>query len=133
MSCTLARAVAHNKKEKGMKTVWGSMEVLEKDKNSLGGEFCVKKLVIDSGHRLSLQKHYHRNEIWHIVSGVGIITHGNEEIEVGIGNVVSIEKGVVHRAENREARMKLVIIEVSYGKHVHDEDIIRIEDDYGRV
>ncbi len=93
--------------------------------------YRVKRIVVNPGSRLSLQKHEHRREHWVIVRGRGRLTLGDEVIPVRAGEHVTIEIGDVHRIEN-DGGDYLVIIETQLGLCLED-DIIRLEDDYGRV
>ena len=92
--------------------------------------YRVKRLVVSAGKRLSLQKHAQRREHWVIVSGEGIITLDTETRRVAVGDTVSVPRGSVHRIENDGAE-DLVIIETQLGVCL-EEDITRLEDDWGR-
>jgi len=91
----------------------------------------VKRVEVNPGARLSLQKHSHRSEKWNIVSGQGIVTLNENEITVGPGSIVDVPLGAVHRMANI-GKEKLVFIEVACGDDLSEEDIERIEDDYSR-
>ncbi len=93
--------------------------------------YRVKRIVVNPGARLSLQKHEHRREHWVIARGRGQFTLNDEVIPVSEGEHVTIEIGDVHRIENDGADY-LVIIETQLGLCLED-DIIRLEDDYGRA
>jgi mannose-6-phosphate isomerase-like protein (cupin superfamily) len=93
--------------------------------------YRVKRLVIFPGKRLSLQFHKLRDENWVIVSGIGKMTLGDKVFTVKTGDFIQIGKEQVHRVEN-ESDVPLVIIETQIGICPED-DIIRIEDDYGRI
>jgi mannose-6-phosphate isomerase len=105
---------------------WGSYTVLHTDENCQ-----VKKLVVNSGKRISLQSHKFRAEHWFIVSGQGIAELDGEEIEVGPGDAVDIPIGSKHRISCSEA-VQLVFIEVQTGLTFAEDDIIRYADDFGR-
>src|SRR5690625_6746595 len=92
--------------------------------------YRVKRIVVNPGQRLSLQKHEHRKEHWVIVRGNGVFTLDGEERNVGPGDTVFIPTGGVHRIQN-DGEDYLVIIETQMGVCLED-DIIRLEDDYGR-
>ena len=81
--------------------------------------------------RLSLQKHQHRSEKWIIVAGQGLAIVETQEIPVTPGVVVDVPLGAVHRIGNT-GEEHLVFIEVACGKHLSEDDIIRIQDDYAR-
>jgi mannose-6-phosphate isomerase len=91
----------------------------------------VKRVEVNPKGRLSLQKHQHRSEKWVFVSGQGVAIVDSNEIPVSAGSVVDIPLGAVHRIGNTGAD-NLVFIEVACGKHLSEEDIIRIQDDYAR-
>lgn len=92
--------------------------------------YRVKRIVVNPGQRLSLQKHEHRKEHWVIVRGNGVFTLDGEERNVEPGDTVFIPTGGVHRIQN-DGEDYLVIIETQMGLCLED-DIIRLEDDYGR-
>lgn len=106
---------------------WGSYTVME-DKPG----FKVKKLSVDSGCRLSLQKHKHRSEHWVVVRGTATVTRGSEQFDVPVNESVYIPCGTVHRLENKGDE-PLDIIEVQTGTYLGEDDIIRLEDDYQRI
>ena len=81
---------------------------------------------------MSLQRHRRRSEHWHVVRGEGLITRGEERISVREGDSLDIPTGALHRAENR-GTVPLVIIEVQRGEYFGEDDIERIEDDFGRA
>jgi len=93
--------------------------------------YRVKRIIVNPGKRLSLQLHHLRAEHWAIVQGSGLVTVGDETRAIQRGDVVFIEKGQVHRIENNGEGF-LVFIETQYGICVED-DIVRIEDDWGRT
>ena len=91
----------------------------------------VKRVEVNSGARLSLQKHAKRSEKWNIVTGKGLVSIDGKEIEVGAGDVIDVPVGTVHRIGNI-GQDKLVFIEVACGQHLSEDDIERFEDDYER-
>jgi mannose-6-phosphate isomerase-like protein (cupin superfamily) len=93
--------------------------------------YRVKRIIVHPGQRLSLQKHEHRKEHWVVVQGTGIFTRNDEEIRVEAGDTCFIDVGDVHRLEN-DGEEHLVFIETQMGLCIED-DIIRLEDDYGRT
>ena len=105
---------------------WGSYQVLI-DEPSVK----VKKIIVSSKQRLSLQLHKQREEIWKVISGDGVMTLGCKEFEISEGDTVTIAKYEVHRVENN-GESNLVFIEIQTGI-CQEEDIIRIEDDYNRL
>lgn len=92
--------------------------------------YRVKRIIVHAGQRLSLQKHRLRSEHWAIASGTGRFTLDGDVRRVGTGDAVFIPVGGVHRIENDGAE-PLIIIETQLGRCLED-DIIRLEDDYGR-
>jgi mannose-6-phosphate isomerase len=106
---------------------WGFFENLdERDDHKL------KRITVYPGKRLSLQRHRRRSEHWYVVQGTGIIRLGDEDVAVCPGMSVDIQRGVLHRMENTGPQ-DLIYIEVQTGDYFGEDDIERIEDDYGRV
>jgi len=106
---------------------WGFFENLdERDEHKL------KRITVYSGKRLSLQRHRRRSEHWYMVQGTGIVRLGDEDIAVGPGTSVDIPAGVLHRIENTGSQ-DLIYIEIQTGDYFGEDDIERLEDDYGRV
>ena len=105
---------------------WGSFTVLDE-----GEGFKVKRLEVFAGKRLSYQKHAHRAEHWFIVQGTAKITLDDEEIIKKVGEAVDIKIGTAHRVENPGDEL-LVFIEVQRGDYLGEDDIVRLEDDFGR-
>lgn len=108
------------------KRPWGEYWVLED-----APTHKVKRIWVNPGHRLSLQYHHHRAEVWTIIAGVGTITLGDEVRDYKVGEVAQISLGMLHRIENR-TKEPVVFIEVQYGTYFGENDIIRVEDDYNR-
>ena len=105
---------------------WGYYEVL------LDANNCkVKRITVLPGKRLSLQYHERRDELWQIISGEGKITIGNKEFPLGPQDSFTIFRKQHHRIEN-VGEEDLVFIEIQTGDYFGEDDIIRIEDDYGR-
>ncbi|HXH29911.1 MAG TPA: mannose-1-phosphate guanylyltransferase/mannose-6-phosphate isomerase [Bacteriovoracaceae bacterium] len=107
-------------------TPWGTYTVLL---NDVGHK--VKKLVVRPQARLSLQYHNHRSEHWIVVSGTATVTVDDKTFELNSNESTFVAKGVTHRIENFQ-KVDLVIIETQIGDHVHEDDIVRVEDDYFR-
>jgi mannose-1-phosphate guanylyltransferase / mannose-6-phosphate isomerase len=105
---------------------WGSYQSIHS-----GERFQVKQLTVTPGRRLSLQKHYHRAEHWVVVSGTALVTCGDEQRMVYENQSIYIPIGTVHRLEN-PGRVPLNLIEVQSGSYLGEDDIVRIEDSYGR-
>ena len=89
----------------------------------------VKRVEVNPGARLSLQKHYHRSEKWNIVTGSGEVTLDDQVVPVTAGSVIDVPVGTVHRIANTGDE-KLVFIEVACGRLLSEDDIERIQDDY---
>lgn len=105
---------------------WGSYDVLD-DRD----DHKVKRLVVSPGKRLSYQRHAKRAEHWFVVSGKGVVTLDDAVREVGPGDAVDVGLGVAHRIQN-PGDVDLVFIEVQLGSYFGEDDIERIEDDFGR-
>lgn len=105
---------------------WGSYEVLQECQTHK-----VKCITVEPGKRLSYQRHAKRAEHWFIVKGEGVVTINGEVREVSAGSTVDFEIGVLHRIENT-GREKLIFVEVQTGTYFGEDDIERIEDDFGR-
>ncbi|MCX7716284.1 MAG: mannose-1-phosphate guanylyltransferase/mannose-6-phosphate isomerase [Endomicrobia bacterium] len=106
---------------------WGCYTVLKETKG-----YKVKIINVLPKKRLSLQKHLKRAEQWFVVSGIAKITFGNKVVYLKKGETLKIERNVPHRLENPSKTKILEIIEVAYGKYLAEDDIIRLEDDFGR-
>jgi mannose-1-phosphate guanylyltransferase/mannose-6-phosphate isomerase len=117
-----SEAVAHNR----LYRPWGFYERL-----ILAERFQVKRIVVTPGHQLSLQKHYHRAEHWVVVSGTARVTRNEEVLMVHENESVYLPIGCVHRLEN-PGRIPLTLIEVQSGAYLGEDDIVRVEDVYGR-
>jgi mannose-6-phosphate isomerase-like protein (cupin superfamily) len=97
-----------------------------------GTGFKIKCIEVKPGGRLSLQRHKHRSEHWVVIGGRATVTCNAREYAVGINESTFIPVGHSHRLENREAG-PLQIIEVQVGSYVGEDDIERLDDQYGRV
>ena len=106
---------------------WGTYTVLEEDRG-----FKVKRIEVLPGKRLSYQKHAQRAEHWFVVEGTAKVTLDGEEIMVRAGEAIDIPIGTAHRVENPDEG-NLVFIEVQRGNYLGEDDITRLEDDYGRT
>lgn len=91
----------------------------------------VKRIEVKPGLRFSLQKHLKRSEKWIIVSGRGIVTLGKRKVSVQPGSFIDVPKKKIHRMQNTR-KTPLVFIETQFGDYLEEDDIIRIEDDFGR-
>ncbi len=106
---------------------WGSFTVLDEDDG-----YKVKRIVVSPGRRLSYQTHASRSEHWTIVRGRARITLDGRDISLSAGESIDIAVGSAHRVEN-PGDEDLVLIEVQQGNYLGEDDIVRLEDDYGRV
>ncbi|MBV8526630.1 MAG: mannose-1-phosphate guanylyltransferase/mannose-6-phosphate isomerase, partial [Acetobacteraceae bacterium] len=116
-------AVAHNRCYRP----WGFYECLIQ-----GDRFQVKRIVVTPGQKLSLQRHYHRAEHWVVVHGAALVTRDHEQKLVQENESIYLPLGCVHRLEN-PGRIQLTLIEVQAGSYLGEDDIVRIEDTYGRA
>ncbi len=103
---------------------WGTYETLI-DENG----YKIKRIVVKPGKRLSLQKHFHRNEHWIVVSGTATVTVGNKTYLVRPNESTYIKMGEIHRLAN-EGKIPVILIEAQVGEYTKEDDIVRIEDDY---
>jgi mannose-6-phosphate isomerase len=106
---------------------WGSYNVLADE-----ADFKVKKIQVRPGKRLSYQRHSHRAEHWFVVSGTGHVVLDGKVTPVNSGSIADVPKGAAHRIENT-GNDDLVFIEVQHGDSFEEEDIVRLEDDFGRI
>ncbi len=105
---------------------WGTYEVLlDHD------QYKIKRIIVKPNKRLSLQKHYHRNEHWIVVSGTATVTVGDEVKLIRPNESTYIKMGEVHRLEN-QGKIPVVLIEAQVGEYTGEDDIVRIEDDFKR-
>jgi mannose-1-phosphate guanylyltransferase/mannose-6-phosphate isomerase len=105
---------------------WGSFQTVD-----AGDRFQVKRITVKPGGRLSLQTHAHRAEHWVVVAGTATVTRGADEFELAENQSVYIPAGTAHRLENR-TEAPLHLIEVQSGGYLGEDDIVRLEDVYGR-
>lgn len=116
-------AVAHNRTYRP----WGYYESLIQ-----GDRFQVKRIVVTPGRQLSLQSHFHRAEHWVVVNGTARVTRDAETMILRENESVYLPLGCVHRLEN-PGRIPLTLIEVQSGAYLGEDDIVRIQDTYGRA
>ncbi len=105
---------------------WGTWQTLLK----MPG-FLIKLIEVQPGRKLSLQYHGRRTETWVVVEGTASVTRGEETLDVAVNESVFIPMGATHRLENRGPDA-LRVIEVQVGDYVEEDDIVRVEDDWGR-
>lgn len=106
---------------------WGTYTVLEEAPN-----FKVKRIEVLPGKRLSYQKHSQRAEHWFVVEGTARVTLDGKDITISAGEAIDIPIGSAHRVEN-PGNDDLIFIEVQRGTYLGEDDIVRLEDDYGRT
>ncbi|HZT59046.1 MAG TPA: phosphomannose isomerase type II C-terminal cupin domain [Pyrinomonadaceae bacterium] len=106
---------------------WGSFTVLDE-----GAGYKVKRIEVLPGKRLSYQRHARRAEHWMVVAGEARVTLDGDDVTVRLGETVDISVGTAHRIENPGSDA-LVFIEIQRGDYLGEDDITRIEDDFGRV
>ena len=106
---------------------WGDYESLD-----VGPMYQVKRITVKPGAKLSLQKHRHRAEHWTVVNGTARVRRDDETFDLAENESCFLPQGCVHRLENPGPE-RLVLIEVQYGAYLGEDDIVRLEDDYGRV
>lgn len=105
---------------------WGSFESIDQ-----GERFQVKRITVNEGGQLSLQRHHHRSEHWVVVKGTAKVTRGEEEFLLSENQSTYIPIGVTHRLEN-VGKIPLEIIEIQSGAYLGEDDIERLDDQYGR-
>lgn len=106
---------------------WGSWEVLDG-----GDNFCVKRILVTPGSMLSLQLHHFRCEHWIIVKGEAVVTLGEEKLVRRANEAVYIPSETKHRIQN-DTDEDVEFIEIQTGENLDENDIVRLEDRYGRV
>lgn len=106
---------------------WGSYTILDE-----GDDFKVKRIEVLPEKRLSYQKHARRSEHWFVVRGTAKVTLNGADVLVKTGEAVDIAVGTAHRVENPEKEGTLVFIETQTGDYFGEDDIVRLEDDFGR-
>jgi mannose-6-phosphate isomerase len=113
--------------QSGIAPPWGTWCILEDET-----DFKVKRVDVLPGKRLSYQRHSRRDEHWQIVRGAARVTLNGREELLRPGDYIVIERHSLHRIENIGDEV-LVFIEVQRGEYFGEDDIVRIEDDYGRA
>jgi mannose-6-phosphate isomerase-like protein (cupin superfamily) len=106
---------------------WGTFTVLDEGEN-----YKVKRIEVLAGKRLSYQKHAQRAEHWVVVQGTAKVTLDDRDIIVSVGEDVDIPVGSAHRVENPGDEL-LIFIEVQKGSYLGEDDIVRLQDDFGRT
>ena len=106
---------------------WGAYTVLAESE-----DFKVKTLEVQPGQRLSYQRHSRRSEHWFVVGAEGVVTLDGNSIDVRRGDAVDVPAGTAHRIQNTGSA-PLVFVEVQHGDYFGEDDIVRLDDDYGRL
>ena len=106
---------------------WGHYTVLADEPT-----FKVKKIVVRPGKRLSYQQHARRSEHWFVVSGTGQVVIDGRSTAVSPGIAIDIPVGSPHRMQNPGSD-DLVFVEVQHGEYFGEDDIVRLDDDFGRL
>jgi mannose-6-phosphate isomerase len=105
---------------------WGNYQVLEDS-----ATHKVKRITVNPDQRLSYQRHQQRAEHWFVVQGQATVTLDGEVTVLRSGEAIDIPRGAAHRVAN-ESAVDLVFVEVQLGEYFGEDDIERLEDDYGR-
>jgi mannose-6-phosphate isomerase len=106
---------------------WGSFTVLDE-----GASYKVKRIEVLPGKRLSYQRHAQRSEHWMAVRGRARVTLNDAEVMLNVGDTIDIPIGAAHRIENAGSDL-LVFIEIQQGSYLGEDDIERLQDDFGRT
>lgn len=106
---------------------WGRWETLLEEP-----AYKVKRIVVRPGQRLSYQRHARRREVWTVAQGEALATLDGRQVRLSLGQTIDIPVGAAHRIANPGAA-DLVFIEVQLGPYLGEDDIERLEDDYGRA
>ena len=106
---------------------WGTYATLRREDG-----YQVKRITVEPGQKLSLQFHHQRAEHWVVTQGKAIVQIGDKEFETGPGEYRYIPLGEKHRLTNI-SETELVLIEVQVGNYLGEDDIVRLDDDYGRA
>ena len=122
-----AEARPHADNHRKVHRPWGYYDSIDS-----GPRFQVKRIVVRPGASLSLQMHHHRAEHWIVVSGTARVTRGEEIMMLAENQSTYIPLGTVHRLEN-PGMIDLEMIEVQSGSYLGEDDILRLEDNYGRL
>ncbi len=115
-----------NPHAKSSQTPWGTWEVLLDEKSCK-----VKKITVLPGKRLSYQKHFKRQEHWMIVEGTALVTLNDVDRILETGQYIDIPQEASHRIAN-PSDTPMVFIEIQRGTYFGEDDIVRLQDDYGR-
>lgn len=106
---------------------WGYSEVLTDEP-----DHKIQRITLSPGGRLSLQRHQKRQEHWFVLKGEALAFLGNQMVKLMPGSSLDIPVRTIHRLENRGTE-SFVLIEIQRGEYFGEDDIERLEDDYGRI
>lgn len=106
---------------------WGSYQTMDR-----GNRFQIKRIIVKPGAKLSLQKHHHRSEHWVVVAGTAEVTVGDQTRLLQENESTFIPAGTAHRLAN-PGKVPLCLIEVQCGSYLGEDDIVRLDDEYGRT
>ena len=106
---------------------WGKYDSVDH-----GDRYQVKRITVNPGAKLSVQMHHHRAEHWVVVSGEARVTNGGDTFLLSENESTYIPVGVVHALEN-PGEVPLEIIEIQSGSYLGEDDVVRLEDRYGRM
>ena len=106
---------------------WGSFTILDEGEN-----YKVKRIEVLPGKRLSYQRHSRRAEHWFVVCGIAKVTLNGVQLLVNKGEALDIAREDAHRVENPDLSELLVFIETQTGDYFGEDDIVRLDDDFGR-
>ena len=109
------------------KRPWGNYHIIARNSG-----YQIKEIKVSADSKLSLQKHQNRAEFWQIIKGNCKVTVGDKKYDLEDNNNIYIPKNTFHRIENT-GNQELIFVEIQLGKDIKEEDIVRIEDDYGRI
>jgi mannose-6-phosphate isomerase len=110
---------------------WGWYETVSSASSQIAG-IKLKRIGVLPGQQISLQKHQHRREHWVVLQGVARVTLEDEIFDLKPGQHCDIAIGQVHRLANLTSAL-VEILEVQMGEYLSEDDIIRLQDDYGRI
>ena len=106
---------------------WGTYRTIEQRDN-----YQIKHITVKPGKRLSLQYHHHRDEHWTLIKGKGVVQLNAVSVKLAVNQYMFIPKKAHHRMTNDTDEV-LEFIEIQVGDYLGEDDIVRVEDDFGRV
>ena len=106
---------------------WGKFHIIAKGKG-----YQIKEIIVKPGKKMSLQRHKNRSEYWQVIDGIGMVYLEDSKFKLEKNDNIFIPQGDIHRLENI-GQNHLTLIEIQIGKEISEDDIERLEDDFGRV